>query len=190
MGSDKVKGSSARLIEIPGYHIKPQYDLVHTRHLVDMRRHKGKSFHLNLAPMVDMFSVLVIYLIMNFSATGEVFFMSKDIVIPQASKGRPMESYPLVSIVREKVLFDAEDKGGGGGLYAEDIHVGSMPELRRMLEKIKKLEEEIGGPKNFKGQINIQADEKTSMNDVKKVMRVLIEEGWTGINFIVEPLQK
>lgn len=188
MASDKVKGHSARLIQIPGYHLHPQFDMHHTRHLVEHRKAKKKEFTLNLAPMVDMFSILVIYLIMNFSSTGEVFFISKDIKIPQASKGQPMQSFPLISVVREKVMFDAENKEGGEALYVEDLKDGQLPSLRKMLQEIRNIEKQIGGDTNFRGQINLQADEKTPIEDVKKVMRVLIDEGWTGINFIIEPV--
>lgn len=186
MASDKVKGHASRLIQVPGYHIHPQWDLVHTRHLIHERRNKKKSFHLNLAPMVDMFSILVIYLIMNFSTSGEVFFISKEVNMPKAAKGLPMQSFPLVSLIGDKITFDAENVEGGA-LYVEEVNDQKVPKLRSVLNKIKLIEVEIGGDKNFKGQINLQADENASVENVKKVMRVLIEEGWTGINFLVQP---
>jgi biopolymer transport protein ExbD len=186
--NDKVKGNSPRLVKIPGYHIHPQFDMSHTRHLIEYRKAKKKSFHLNLAPMVDMFSILVIYLIMNFSSSGEVFFISKEIKIPQASKGQPMESFPLISVVKETVMFDAENKENGEALYVEDINEGQLPKLRKMLKHVRSVEKQIGGDAAFRGQINLQADENTPIEDVKKVMRVLIDEGWTGINFIIEPI--
>lgn len=186
MSTDKVKGSRHRLIEIPGYHIRPQYDLVHLRHLLEERRNKKKSFALNLAPMVDMFSILVIYLIMNFSSSGEVFFISKDITIPKATKGVPMESFPLISVLGDKVAFDAESIDGKT-LYMEELNDMQVPKLRAMLRRMKQTEVQIGGEKNFRGQVNIQADVNAPVEDVKKVMRVLIDEGWTGINFIVDP---
>jgi biopolymer transport protein ExbD len=185
--NDKVKGSTHRLIQIPGYNLRPQFDLTHTRHLLNHRKSKGKSFSLNLAPMVDMFSILVIYLIMNFSSSGEVFFISKDIKIPQASKGQPMQSFPLISVVNDKVMFDAENKEGGESLFVEDINDGKLPGLRNMLQNVRKVEKQIGGDSNFRGQVNLQADENIPIEEVKKVMRVLVDEGWTGINFIIEP---
>lgn len=186
MANDKTKGHAPRLIQVPGYHIHPQWDLVHTRHLVHERRHKKKSFTLNLAPMVDMFSILVIYLIMNFSSSGEVFFISKSVSMPKASKGVPMQSFPLISIIGDKISFDAENVDGEG-VFIEEPNDQSNPKLRNVLKKIRDVEVAIGGNKNFKGQINLQADENTSVENVKKVMRVLIEEGWYGINFLVIP---
>jgi len=187
VASNKTQGSAKRLIEVPGYHLHPRFDLVHTRHILDQRFHTKKGFHLNLAPMVDMFSVLVIYLIMNFSATGEVFFVNKDIKIPQIKKGEAMQSFPLVSLVKDKVFFDAEGADGRQDIYVEEINDGNSPQLRAKLKQLKNIEEQIGGASNFKGQVNIQADDKMDADEVKKIMRLLVEEGWTTINFIIEP---
>lgn len=187
MASDKVKGSSKRLIEVPGYHIKPKWDLVHTRHILHEKRTKKKNFALMLAPMVDMFSILVIYLIMNFSTTGEAFFISRDIQIPQATRGAPMESYPLISVVKDKVFFDADRRGSNERMFIEELNDGQSPQLREALRRIKELEIQIGGEKGFRGQVNLQADRTADVEEVKKIMRLLIEEGWTVINFIIEP---
>lgn len=185
--SDKLKGNSARTITVPGYHIHPEWDLVHTRRHIHERHSNKSSFHLNLAPMVDMFSILVIYLIMNFSTTGEAFFIGRNIVIPKADHGKPLQSFPLVSLVKDKIFFDAEGTDGKDSIYAEEQNDGNSQKLRAMLKQIKDTEVIIGGKDFFRGQINLQADDSASVEDVKRIMRVLIEEGWNSINFIIEP---
>lgn len=184
---EKIKGVTSRVITIPGYHIHPQWDLIHTRHLIHERRSHKSSFSLNLAPMVDMFSILVIYLIMNFSTTGEAFFIGRNVEIPKAEHGKPLQSYPLVSLVGDKVYFDAESSNDKNSLYVEETNDSINPQLRAMLKSVKETEILIGGKEFFRGQINLQADDNASIEDVKRIMRVLIEEGWNSINFIVEP---
>ncbi|MFZ3229792.1 MAG: biopolymer transporter ExbD [Pseudobdellovibrio sp.] len=190
MSNDKVKGSAARIVQVPGYHLHPQYDMVHTRHILEERKNKKKSFHLNMAPMVDMFSVLVIYLIMNFSSSGEIYFVSKSVTIPKATKGIAMESFPIISVVKDKISFDAESVGGEQSVFVEELNDEKAPKLRAMLQKVASIEKQISGTNKFRGQVNLQADVNASVEDVKKVMRVLIDEGWTGINFIVDPSSK
>ncbi|MBX2986978.1 MAG: biopolymer transporter ExbD [Bdellovibrionaceae bacterium] len=186
--SSKTRGSAKRLIETPGYHLHPRYDLKHLRHVLEERKRGKKDFALQLAPMVDMFSVLVIFLLMNFSTSGEVFFVGKQITIPKATKGVPMASHPLISVVGEKVMFEApENDKGRGAVYIEEKNDGVNERLRKELRRIKEIEEKIGGTEKFKGQVNIQADEMMDADQVKKVMRVLMEEGWNVINFIFEP---
>lgn len=189
MASDRIKGSADRLVTVPGYHIHPQYDLVHLRHLLNERRHRKKGFALNLAPMVDMFSILVIYLIMNFSSSGEIFFVSKQVALPKASRGTEMKSFPIISIVGEQVVFDAEEVDGEKSVSVSELNDMRVPQLRQKLRTLKRIEAQLKNDRP-KGQVNLQADIKTPVDEVKKVMRVLIEEGWTGINFIVEPHNK
>jgi biopolymer transport protein ExbD len=179
---DKLKGFASRMITTPGYHIRPEFDLVHTRHLVEARRKKKAGFHLNLAPMVDMFSILVIYLIMNFSADGEIFFISRDLKIPIANAGKPMQSLPLISVVDTRIVFDSSS-----GISTIEQNDGSVPQLRETLRRIRSIELQLGDHEGDKAQINLQADINTPVEEVKKVMRVLIEEGWTAINFVVSP---
>lgn len=186
---EKTAGSANRLIQVPGYHIHPEYDLHHLRMLLHHKR-KKKSFSLMLAPMVDMMSILVIYLITNFSATGEAFFVGRDIKIPEATKGRPMESNPLVTVFKDRVLFDALTSQGSGVVFLEDLNDGQSLKLRSKLGEIKQLDAQIrGGAGEISTQINIQADKSLEMDAVKKVMRVLMEEGWNTLNFIIEPTE-
>lgn len=185
--SEKVKGNSKRLISVPGYHIHPKYDLKHLRALIHSRYHKKKSFVLSLAPMVDMFSVLVIYLLMNFSSTGEVFFIGKDIELPMSSTGSPLKSFPLISVVDDLIFFEIKDpKTNKVASYKEKASKNFIV-LRQVLTKYQKIAKQINPKKEFLGQINLQADYGTKLKIVKKVMQVLIEEGWAGINFVVEP---
>ncbi|HMN67312.1 MAG TPA: biopolymer transporter ExbD [Bdellovibrionales bacterium] len=186
-GGAKIRGNSGRLIKPPGYHLLPEWDLTHLRHVIETRRYKKAGFSLSLAPMVDMFSILVIYLLMNFSSSGEIFFVSKDIVLPRAVKGVPMASHPLISIVGQQVMFDAEKVEGQAGVTTTESNDGESPKLRAMLRRIKRIERQISPDKAFRGQVNLQAGQETDVDEVKKVMRVLIEEGWTGINFVVDP---
>src|SRR5262249_16841415 len=158
---DKIKGSSARLITIPGYHIHPKYDLTHTRHILEERRNKKKGFALMLAPMVDMFSILVIYLLMNFSSNGDAFFVSKNVVLPKGNHGAPMKSLPLLSIVNGNVMFDADNSMGIPTITTEELNDEKVPQLREMLRKLKTVEEQIGEKAENKGQVNVQADEGT-----------------------------
>lgn len=191
MGSDKLKGSAPRLLEIPGYHIHPEYDLHFLRQLLH-HKNKKKGFSLMLAPMVDMMSILVIYLITNFSATGEAFFVNRDDKLPKATKGRTMETQPIVTVKKEKVIFDVLAKDGSGASFSEDVNDGNSPKLRERLGEIKKLELQIQDlqsrtPAQAGVQVNLVADENLDMESVKKVMRVLMEEGWNTINFVIEP---
>src|SRR5512138_3115809 len=62
------------------------------------RGQKATNAELNVVPMVDMMTMLVIFLLQQFSSTGEVLYMQKDIHLPDASHGQVIEIAPVVTI--------------------------------------------------------------------------------------------
>lgn len=169
----------------PGYHIRPQYDL----HGLRQRRtddHKG-ALHaeLPLTAMIDMFSILVIYLLMNFSATGDPFFMSKPgVVLPTSGTSHELVSAPLLSYVGGSFHLDALTPSGGQ-LKLQD----SSSNQHEIIQALKQLQSEIMAkdPKEFNGRLNIQADENTPLLYIKRGMAAGTIAGWTSINFVVVP---
>jgi biopolymer transport protein ExbD len=179
-----IKGSIHRKIKAPGYHIRPKYDLRKLREKLWNHQKKEGEAALPLTAMVDMFSVLIIFLIMNFSATGEIFFISKDLKLPAANHGNALESLPLISITKDAVVLEAE-KTGDNPVYLEEKDE-NLPRLRLKLQQLRILGQTIHPDQAFKGEVNIQADVNTPIVYVKRVMNTLISEGWTGINFAVQ----
>jgi biopolymer transport protein ExbD len=172
------------LVTSPGYHIKPKYDLPQFRHRIE-KGATAPDFNLSLTAMIDMFSTLVVFLLLNFSATGEAYFVSKNVVIPEASNARPLESLPLISISKEGVSIDALGliANNPGSVSTDDWE---MPGLAAALQKIKAEQANLRQAGiEPKAEVNLQADQNVSVLYIKRVMNVLISEGFTGINFAV-----
>jgi biopolymer transport protein ExbD len=178
-----VKGSYHRKILAPGYHIQAKFDLHHLRERRHEKARKKSEPGLPLVALIDIFSMLVIFLLMNFSASGEIFFMSKQgMKIPEAKHTNPLENQPLVTITtKEVILVSPKHK----------VYVQRIPPTDEGYEPLRvKLREykafmKVDPAKGEKRKMNIQADQKTPIYEVKRVMTVLITEGWDGINFAV-----
>src|SRR4051812_30888220 len=56
-----------------------------------------------ITPLVDMFVIIVLFLIANFSATGEIMAMSKDIQLPTAAHVKELELVPVIMIARDSL---------------------------------------------------------------------------------------
>ena len=179
MGSKDVR----RVIEVPGYHIKPQYDLKYLRKRLNDSGDRVFDVVLPLTSMIDMFSMLVIFLLLNFSATGEAYFVNKDISLPKAKNALPIESLPLVSITKDSVTLDSEVVGSNP--VTIDLKDQEMPQLVASLRRLSGLiqQQEAAGLPVKKG-VNMQADENTDVIYIKRVMNVLISEGFGKINFV------
>ena len=172
----------SNVIVKPGYHLKPKYDL----HGLRRRRNSGSkgsiAGELPLTSLIDMFSILVIYLLMNFSATGEIFFQNKGLPLPKAAQTNEMRSSPLVSLVGSEFVLDVPPEYGNGQNLSD-----STPELAQLTGRLKDLLQ-AATDKGISSQnrVNIQAGEDTEIGEVKKAMAASVSAGWNNLNFVVE----
>lgn len=151
---------------------------------------KGKRSgysNLQLTPMVDMFIIIVLYLIQNFSADGEILFMSSEIQLPSITSKLQLDRAPVVAISRGSeglITVDGSRVVDVSDLLRDDLlNVPALEEALR--EKRRSIEESnamIGG-EGFKGVVNIQADKGTEFKVLKKVMTACSQAGFSNINF-------
>ncbi len=183
----KLPGSLERKIMPPGNHIRPKYDLDGLRDRREAAKMKKSQPPLPLTSMIDMLSMLVIFLIMNFSEQGDVFFNPKDEVkLPQAENAHQLEGLPLLSVMPNKVILEMPDTVIGRKIYIEDTDLQTLMKVRRILKYVRAKTISDKGEKEFRGAVNIQADVKVPVEKVKAVMNALITEQWLEINFAVK----
>lgn len=147
--------------------------------------HKSTNADLNVTPLVDMFVILVLFLIANFSATGELLAMSKDIQLPEASHTEELSLAPVVQVSQQEVIVSGAVIGRVEDLAREDYL--NIPALEEKLREMKKLYEDLhnqaGDTGAFKGDVNIQADKAVQFRIIKKVMFSCASAGYGNISF-------
>lgn len=181
MGS-KAKG----VIGKPGYHMTPEYDLHFLRKKRGYHAKKSAVPELPLVSLIDMFTILVIFLLMNFSADGQSFFVPKGVTLPLATNGKPLQSAPLISLNANEIILETEKLPGSSGVNVRANINSEMTEIISTLISLKQqLTQSLKTGETFKGQINIQADETLNLDLVKKVMKICVQNGWGSINFAV-----
>src|ERR1043165_1052251 len=89
-----------------------------------------------ITPLVDMFVIIVLFLIANFSATGEVLMMTKDIQLPEAVNVKEVEMVPVVMVSNEQVIVQGTVIGRVEDLSREDCL--NIPALEEKLREMKK----------------------------------------------------
>ncbi len=139
---------------------------------------------LMLTSLVDMFTIIVIFLLMNFSANGEVLYMSKDIKLPDAYHGAQLERAPVISVSNDSVTFDGKMLISTADLTKGDVL--NVPELEDALRDEKRRYEQIhsNDPDHpFKGLVNVQADRRIAFKVIKRVMFACNQSGFGNINF-------
>jgi len=156
---------------------------------------RAMLFDLNLTPMIDMFSILVVFLLITFSATGEILMQQNDIRLPKAYSGRPLDRYPLIGISANSLVFEGEEVMKTVLVAEKNYPDLRLPDLSKVLkaaresyershpmpadkEKAEKWLEESR-------QIIIQADETIRFEVIRLVMTTAAIEGYSSINFAI-----
>lgn len=149
---------------------------------------KSLMMPLNLTAMVDMFVVLVIFLLQSFSASGEIMFIQKGIKLPTSEQAEALiERGPVITMYENKVLLEGEEVAD---LSKLDKAEPNVPALTVRLTKIREKEEKLHPPdpsKPFDQHAIIQADIGTDFELVRKTIYSINESGWTHLQFAAMP---
>lgn len=125
-----------------------------------------------LTALIDAFSILVIFLLMNFSSTGEILFINKGVELPKASAIEILERNTVVR-------FDQ------GKFYIEDKELANQDSLiQELLDNRKEWATSHPG-EEFKGIITIQADKKTKYESLNSIVLAMAHAGFGEIRFAV-----
>jgi biopolymer transport protein ExbD len=150
-----------------------------------LRGRKSTNAELNVVPMVDMMTMLVIFLLQQFSATGEVLYMQKDIKLPDAQHGQTIEVAPVVAISADQIVVTGVKVADIPDLDRDSGYL-NIPALEERLRDEKKRWEFIhkADPSSrWDGVVNIQADKGVPFRIVKRVMYSCGVAGYFNVNF-------
>lgn len=163
---------------------------------------KNGFVNLNLTAMVDMFTILVIFLIQLFKTTGEVE-LSERIKVPNSQAGVPVEEPGTVVQIAGRpddasqygiLLVDSKgipEEEMGDALV--DLAGGSIPGLVKRLTEVREFDEKIN-PRDmtqaFEKPLIIQADIKADFRLIRRVIGSANEAGWAKMKFITQPVKK
>jgi biopolymer transport protein ExbD len=150
-----------------------------------MRGKKATNAELNVVPMVDMMTMLVIFLLQQFSSTGEVLYMQKDIKLPTAQHGQMIEEAPVVAVSAQQVVVTGVKVADIAELDSDSGYL-NIPALEERLRDEKKRWDFIhqNDPnKKWDGVVNIQADQGVPFRIVKRVMYSCGVAGYFNMNF-------
>jgi biopolymer transport protein ExbD len=122
-------------------------------------------FSLSLTSLIDAFSILVIYLLMNFSATGEVVKVEKDMQLPKAASADTIERGIVVRV-------------SAGHYFVEDQLVSANALTQALLNHRPQAKEEAGN-------LIIQADRRLDYSELSPVLQAGAHAGFQKFKFAV-----
>lgn len=159
---------------------------------------------LSLTAMVDMFTVLVVFLLQNYQTTGEVLEINDEVKLPIASAVKELRPAHVVIISKEQLILDqyklatfeqikAQPDWKIENLFNRLTDAFRQAEDRRRASGLGTLKEAVNetkqnvlkaDPKDDR-RVTVQADKEIDFLTIKKVMYTITEAGASEINFAV-----
>jgi len=155
-----------------------------TKQLVALK-HRSKRTKRNivvglmLTSMVDMFSLLVIFLLQSFSNSPEVMAISKGLTLPAAVSAASVVDAPMLTVTMDQILLDQKEVGTAATV------LGDPNLLVKPLQELKDRWVKAHGDQPFKGDIHLQADRGLPSSMVSRFIGLLNSQGYDAVHLAV-----
>lgn len=123
-----------------------------------------------LTALIDAFSILVIFLLMSFSSTGEILYINK-MELPKSAQAVLLERNPVVKY--ENDILYLEDQ-----VVTPDGLVSALLSLRSQWQ-------ETHPGQEYPGILTIQADRRTKYSSLNNIVVAASQTGFSDIRFAV-----
>jgi biopolymer transport protein ExbD len=175
-------------------------------HNILSRRKKGRSVValLSLTAMVDMFTVLVVFLLQNFSTPNVLIYIPPHVELPKAESTKDLQPAFVVTISKNEIYLDKEVIAKNSDVQSQEdwlikpLHEGLISGLaaskaqyeQNLRNRIRNVVDSAKGQEIEDEELNwnkvtIQSDKNIDFLTVKKVMYTITEAGAGEINFAV-----
>ena len=154
-----------------------------TRRIKRMARNRGKITKMNLTSLMDVFTILVFFLLVN-SGSVELVEAPKDVKLPESyEESKPRETV-VISVSAEDVIVQ-----GKSVARVTDILEGEAGSMDPLAARLAELKENIVGPATLtvagSQEVTILADKAVPFIVVRKIMSACTGEGYENVSLAV-----
>lgn len=171
---------------------------------------KASNISLNLTPFVDMMTILVTFLLMVFSSTGQLLQAQKGLELPMAESRDTLQQAPVIIVTKSDISYQGQLVATVESVLRDDSPTFKIDALFERLDAAsKKIKEEVGlgkMPKNLvkaceeakqnirptpgsfcpDGLAILQADEETDVRLINKIVNTAKAAGFDNLLFAVK----
>ncbi len=154
----------------------------HHHSFVRKARRREPTFTLRLTSMIDVFTILLVFLLKSYSAEGQMMSVSKELSLPVSTSIKSPETSSIIMITEKMILVDGrplmsvKDAIESKNLRLENLYK-DLRAKRLMAESVSQLDEKMA----FRGDITIQGDSKIPFEVLKKVMYTCGQVGYNNM---------
>jgi biopolymer transport protein ExbD len=171
---------------------------------------RGTNIALNLTPFVDMMTILVTFLLMVFSSTGQLLQAQKGLDLPIADSHDTLQLAPVIIVTKSEITYQGQLVATTDSVLQDQSPTFKIDALYERLDAAaKKIKEDIGMASNSDwrhkacedaknglrpkpGQICpdglaiLQADEGTNVVLINKIVNTAKAAGFDNLLFAVK----
>jgi biopolymer transport protein ExbD len=170
----------------------------------------SSNISLNLTPFVDMMTILVTFLLMVFSSTGQLLQAQKGLELPIAESRDTLQQAPVIIVTRSEITYQGQLVATTESVLRDDSPTFKIDALYERLDAAaKKIKEDVGlgkMPKDLAkacedakqgirpqpghicpdGLAILQADESTDVRLINKIVNTAKAAGFDNLLFAVK----
>jgi biopolymer transport protein ExbD len=171
---------------------------------------RATNIALNLTPFVDMMTILVTFLLMVFSSTGQLLQAQKGLDLPIADSHDTLQQAPVIIVTKTEITYQGQLVATVESVMRDDSPTFKIDALFERLDAAaKKIKEDVGMgklPKDLAkacedakqnirpqpgkicpdGLAILQADEKTDARLINKIVNTAKAAGFDNLLFAVK----
>lgn len=155
--------------------------------LTKSRMKKTASASVKLTSLLDMMTILLVFLLKNFSAEGQIMIATRDLRLPESTAQKQPRVSSVVAITQDFILLDGKPLAKIPEVVADKNLIilplfEELKQLRALTEGIAELSADIKG---FTGDISIQGDKEIPFELLKRIMFTCGQTGFTNMMLVV-----
>ena len=156
-------------VQEPGKRLLHHIQLKFVREKAAGGGRRSPNANLSLTSMIDFLIVVVVFLLMTFSASGETP-MAKGVHLPEAANAIDMIDAPMVAINGSQILVDGTPAGNTRAIE-DSKRLQRIDELFNMLKGKREVWKQLHPGKDFPGVVVLQVDQDVQAVVVKSVFQ-------------------
>jgi len=154
-----------------------------SRRLKRMSRNRSKVTKMNLTSLMDVFTILVFFLLVN-SGSVEVLDAPKEVTLPESRvETKPRETV-VIFVSPDQVLVQGKPVAN-----VEDILGGIAGSTENITARLAELKENVVGPNTLAVadslEVTILADKSVPFIVIKRIMSTCTGEGYENVSLAV-----
>jgi len=148
-----------------------------------MSRNRGKISKMNLTSLMDVFTILVFFLLVN-SGSVEILDAPKEVTLPESRvETKPRETV-VIFVSKDQVLVQGE-----AVTLVEDILNGEPEAVDPITWRLAELKETVVGPSTLAVadslEVTILADKSVPFTVIRQIMSTCTGEGYENVSLAV-----